>query len=163
MQGSAFGVRSQSWAGADSKIMSMGRGTLAMSRSERILVVYLYDRSDPVSENNMNYFVKQALDGHDGCDYVFIVRGAGDALVGICHILPVFLSQAQSKWIGSIASYSRHTAQRTIIWCFKGQNYSSLMDSESVNISLHPSWAHDAVLLLQHLLTPQGICNGERQ
>ena len=59
----------------------MGRGTLATGRSERILVVYLYDREDPVSDNNMNFFVKQALDGHDGCDFVFIVRGAGNAQV----------------------------------------------------------------------------------
>lgn len=56
-----------------------------MSRSERILVVYLYDQEDPVSENNMNFFVKKALDGHDGCDFVFIVRGAGNAQVKSLH------------------------------------------------------------------------------
>ena len=127
MQGSAFGVRSQSWAGADSKIMSMGRGTLAMSRSERILVVYLYNRSDPVSENNMNYFVNQALDGHDGCDYVFIVRGAGDAQVGICHIFPVFLPQAQSKWIALAVLH------RTADTQLKGPSYGVL----KVETTLH--------------------------
>ena len=68
-----------SWTTRDGR--NLGRGTLAMTRSERILVVYLYDSSDPVSETNLRFFVDEGLEGHDGCDYVFIVRGAGDSQV----------------------------------------------------------------------------------
>jgi len=62
------------------RISSNGRGTLAATR-EKTLVVYLYDRSDPVYQNNLNYFLRQAIPGWDGCDYVFVTQGADNPQV----------------------------------------------------------------------------------
>lgn len=59
----------------DSEISSNGRGTLAATK-ERSLVVYIYDRSDPVFTNNLNYFIRRGIAGGESCDYVFIVQNA---------------------------------------------------------------------------------------
>lgn len=67
--------RAQSWVAMDSGISSNGRGTLAANK-ERILVVYIYDRKDPVYSNNLNYFIKRGMSTGDGLDYIFIVQNA---------------------------------------------------------------------------------------
>ena len=64
----------------DSEISSNGRGTLAATK-ERTLVVYIYDRSDPVYQNNLNYFLKRGISSGDGCDYIFIVQNADNPQV----------------------------------------------------------------------------------
>lgn len=67
--------RVQSWGAMDSGISSNGRGTLAATK-ERTLVVYMYDRSDPVYANNLNYFIKRGMSSGDGLDYIFVVQNA---------------------------------------------------------------------------------------
>ena len=69
----------QPWS-MDSEISSNGRGTLAATK-ERTLVVYIYDRSDPVYQNNLNYFLKRGISSGDGCDYIFIVQNADNPQV----------------------------------------------------------------------------------
>lgn len=86
----------QSWSMLDSEISSNGRGTLAATK-ERTLVVYIYDRSDPVYQNNLNYFLKRGISSGDGCDYIFIVQNADNPQVNFAALscfnaLPVFVS-----------------------------------------------------------------------
>ena len=71
---------------ATSRSGSGGRGTLA-AELERTLVVYLHSNSDPVYQNNMNYFIKHGILANDGCDYILVMQGLDSPQVRISFAL----------------------------------------------------------------------------
>ena len=81
------GRKTQSYSmTATSRSGSGGRGTLA-AELERTLVVYLHSNSDPVYQNNMNYFIKHGILANDGCDYVLVMQGLDSPQVRISFAL----------------------------------------------------------------------------
>ena len=45
-----------------------------VSDKEPTLVIYLYSHSDPVYQNNLQYFIRRGVSRDDGNDYVFVIQ-----------------------------------------------------------------------------------------
>ena len=45
-------------------------------KGDNVLVLYLYDNEDPVSAENLQFFIQWGIAAHDGCVYVLLVTEA---------------------------------------------------------------------------------------